>query len=104
MSEYKRPEDYWCNNEEQVKIIEAALDLYENSLRPGQWIDVNERLPADGEEVLLYHCLGDSRRGDHARDVASYINGKWIFPWDRGELNPRPRWPVAWAPLPAEPL
>lgn len=26
---YKRPTEYWCNDDEQVRIIEAALDLYE---------------------------------------------------------------------------
>ena len=29
---YKRPTEYWCNDDEQVRIIEAALDLYEKSL------------------------------------------------------------------------
>ena len=28
---YKRPTEYWCNDDEQVRIIEAALDLYEKS-------------------------------------------------------------------------
>ena len=29
---YKRPTEYWCNDDEQVRIIEAALDLYEKSI------------------------------------------------------------------------
>jgi len=28
---YARPRDYWCNDDEQVRIIEAALDLYEKA-------------------------------------------------------------------------
>lgn len=64
-----------------------------------RWRDVKVTLPCDGDEVLLFHCLGDSRRGPHAYDVATYSRGRWIFPWDRSELNPKPRWAVAWMPI-----
>lgn len=68
------------------------------------WISVKDRLPDIHEEVLLYHCIGDSRGGDHAIDVAWRSldkDGKdvWGFPWDRAAKSPAPRWAVAWMPI-----
>jgi hypothetical protein len=79
--------------------IRAAHGLHDGP-NGAPWIGVQERLPENHQEVLLYHCLGDSRRGMHAYDVATYSGGRWIFPWDRGELNPKPRWAIAWMPIP----
>ena len=69
-------------------------------MNAADWISVDERLPDDGQEVLIWHNLGDRGHPEvpYAVDVASYIGGKWIFPWDRG-LNQSPRWVIAWQPI-----
>lgn len=72
---------------------------------PQGWVSVKERLPKAGDDVLIYHNLGDVERPEvpHAFDVAAYIKGKWIFPWDRDQRNNPPRWVQFWMPLPASP-
>ena len=67
------------------------------------WVSVETRLPDDGAEVLVYHVLGDQARSPRAYDIAAFMNGKWIFMWDRGGLNPPPQWVTHWQPLPPAP-
>lgn len=72
---------------------------------PDGWVAVSERLPAHDGEVLIYHILGDSSRSEvpRAYDIAAYMQGKWVFPWDRGDLNNPPRWVTYWRELPPPP-
>lgn len=62
------------------------------------WTRCEDGMPEDGQECLIWHVLGDSSRSPHAIDIASWLNGKWIFPWDRPKLNNPPQWVRAWRP------
>lgn len=90
--------------QKELRRLHAAVEA-SAALEAREWIPVSERTPEEFQEVLLYHNLGDVERPGvaHAIDVASYVDGEWIFPWDRGTLNPAPRWPQYWMPLPAAP-
>lgn len=69
------------------------------------WIPVGERLPEDGQDVLVAHYMIEP---NHSYDVAAYLGGRWIFPWDRANANPDPfsvtHWQPIKAPLPAAPV
>jgi hypothetical protein len=101
--------------EQQIAQIEAVIahyGKYENlnpnwhsilaslkELQASRWISVKDEFPEDGAEVLVYHVLGDRAVCNKACDVAAYVNGKWIFPWDRGNLNNPPQWVTHWKPI-----
>ena len=63
------------------------------------WVDVSDRLPADKEEVIIWHVLGEQARSPHTMDFAHYIKGKWILPW-QGVAT----WVKAWRPAPMHPM
>jgi hypothetical protein len=91
------------------KLGEDAADELERLLAERdearrEWIPVTEKLPNTDADVLVHHILGDRDRCPRACDVAAYINGEWIFPWDRGQLNPPPDWVTHWMPLPEPPI
>ncbi len=63
------------------------------------WVRTKERMPEDGQEVLVYHVLGDRSGAPMTMDLATRINGKWIYPWDRGGINPTPWLVTHWMPI-----
>lgn len=63
------------------------------------WTWCKDGMPKDGQECLIWHCLGDTARHPHEIDVATWLNGEWIFPWDRPKLNNPPQLVRAWRPL-----
>lgn len=84
----------------------TLCDMALKTLRPEEtfvWNDANENKPNEGEDVLVWHVLGDTTRANHAYDVAVWVKGKWIFPWDRNPdfRNPDPQWVRAWAYIPS---
>jgi len=81
----------------------AKLEQVSAYLESGGWVDVRERLPDTELDVLVYHVLGDRAICNKAIDVAAYVNGKWVFPWDRSNLNNPPQWVTHWQPLPQPP-
>lgn len=62
------------------------------------WVDVDDRLPDNEQEVIIWHVLGDHSRSPHTMDFAHWINGKWILPWQGVAV-----WVKAWMPVPVEP-
>ena len=62
---------------------------------PG-WISVNERLPEDGQFVVVRHEV----KGRIYSEVAHYIMDLWWLDWDTNglELNA-----ICWMPLPEPP-
>ncbi len=70
---------------------------------PTTWTRCEDRMPEDGQECLIWHVLGDTARHPHAMDIATWLKGEWIFPWDRPKLNNTPQWVRAWMPLPDVP-
>lgn len=68
-----------------------------------KWISVDERMPEYGQEVLIYHILGDRGRCPRAYDVAWWHGEKgWTFPWCSREPQ-APQWVTHWMPLPDSP-
>lgn len=68
------------------------------------WIDCDDRMPESGDEVLVYHVLGDRSGAPMTIDIATWGNSKkWIYPWDRGGINPTPWLVTHWHPLPSIP-
>ena len=99
--------------EEQIEWVEARTNAYDRipeyraiaeslrRLREREWVPVGERLPDSEDDVLIRHVLGDRAECNKAYDVAAYVKGKWMFPWDRGELNNSPEWVTHWQPIAA---
>lgn len=92
---------------EQLRKQHSAGAQNERSTeRAGQWIAVSERLPKDGDEVLVCHVLGDRGGSPRGYDVATLTRSDpetWVFPWDRSGNNPPPQWVTHWMPLPPPP-
>lgn len=63
------------------------------------WISVESGMPKDGDEVIIWHVLGDGARSPHTMDFAHWLNGKWVLPW-HGVAT----WVKAWRPKPSEPI
>jgi hypothetical protein len=74
---YVRPRDYWCNVDEEVRIIEAALDLYEQTTM-GQPASESEerRLLREVTEGVLEQYAGDGTHRQWGRMT-------WLYPGTR---------------------
>jgi hypothetical protein len=73
--------------ERENEQLRAELDR----LKRGEWISVNERLPAVGETVLIYYRYHDQQSIVTAR----FVNGGFIGFWDADVTH--------WQPLPEPP-
>ena len=62
---WQRPSDYWCNDDAQVKAIEAALDLYEISSASSAMLD------------QLDHILCEEANRVFATAESYYLHGLW---------------------------
>ena len=83
---YKRPKDYWCNDDEQVRIIEDALDCYEASLRAAP--PSNERAVADA--WLVIHVDGSKEVVMSPLTDATFIDdGEKAWPLYRAATLPQ---------------
>ena len=88
-------------NRELYEIVNALLDKF-NTLQP-QWIPVSEKLPEDGDEVLLsydIHWVNREKKGI-SEDIVIAIydseNDEWLTVAENAEIISYPR---AWMPLP----
>lgn len=93
-----------CN---MLRNVDAALGEYvsaPSAIEPSKWIAVEDRLPTQGMDVLIYHVLGDRDRPEvpHAYDVGWLLSSGWYFPWDRAGRN-KPMFVTHWMPLPEAP-
>lgn len=77
-----------------------------NTYSYGVWVSTADGMPEHGQEVLIFHVLGDAGRSPTGIDVAWWfgLEKGWTFPWDRDHLPlQKPRWVTHWMPLPDAP-
>ena len=84
---------------EQAEVLAKGIaDIIRIAAEP-DWIPVSERLPANGQAVLLYDpCVPD----DDSIALVVFSEGEWRSPSEEG----RPMYdyePTHWMPLPAPP-
>lgn len=78
-----------------LSTVRENLAMMPTVEMPG-WISVNERLPEDGQFVVVRHEV----KGRIYSEVAHYIMDLWWLDWDTNglELNA-----ISWMPLPEPP-
>ena len=77
-------------------MVSEIWEVIDNVPSIGGWISVNERLPENGQFVVVRHEV----KGRIYSEVAHYIMNLWWLDWDSNglELNA-----ISWMPLPEPP-
>ena len=89
----------WADSPEEIvafNMWHRVMDDIDSTPTIGGWISVNERLPENGQFVVVRHRV----EGRIYSEVAHYIMDLWWLDWDSNglELNA-----ISWIPLPEPP-
>lgn len=79
---------------ETYRKVDAALNTAINSLSQKEWITVGERLPEEGEVVLITNAKGNVRCGQYRGCAFTNDDRKWVWKGNTVETV------IAWMPLP----
>ena len=88
----------WTDTPEEIQAVNDWREFVSiiNDAPTVDWISVNERLPEDGQFVVVRHEV----KGRIYSEVANYIADLWWLDWNSNglELNA-----ISWVPLPEPP-
>lgn len=96
--------EFDCSDEKAVALLQAAR-LFDEGVKPYEWIDANDRLPEEMVDVLVwfeYFRYGSYNCLFRTYGIGDVFNGKWS-----GFVNGTSGWHqlkiIAWMPLPKPP-